>query len=137
MSQEELKQFNSLNLADSTPMNQSIDSKSESLLSEKTAIQPSNQLESGLLGWYATCSSRAVKRDELYLFSMYNEPLILYRDKDLNVKCIKDMCPHRGASFTGGQIKEGELICPYHGARFSSKGECTNCLLYTSPSPRD
>ena len=59
-------------------------------------------------------------------FSMYNEPLVLYRDKDNNVKCIKDLCPHTGAAFIGGDLKEGELVCPYHGARFSSKGECTN-----------
>ena len=26
----------------------------------------------------------------------------------------------------GGEIKDNELVCPYHGARFSTKGECTN-----------
>ena len=57
---------------------------------------------------------------------MFNEPLIIYKDKNSKVKCIKDLCPHRGASFMGGEIKDGELVCPYHGARFSPDGECTN-----------
>ena len=48
-----------------------------------------------------------------------------------NVKCIKDLCPHRGASFIQGKLKEGQLVCPYHGARYSSTGECTNLSRIT------
>ena len=35
---------------------------------------------------------------------MYNEPLVIYKDKDSNVRCIKDLCPHRGASFINGEM---------------------------------
>ncbi len=93
---------------------------------ELNSVQPENQLSGGLLGWYAAASSNSIKQGEPYFFSMYNEPLIIYRDKDSRTKCIKDLCPHRGASFRGGEIVQGELVCPYHGARFSTKGECTN-----------
>ncbi len=126
MSEEELKQFNSLSLAEEATMGKSNEVNNEPNVKEQTSVKPSNQLEGGLLGWYAACSSRDIKEGKLHNFSMYNEPLVLYRDKDSNVRCIKDLCPHRGASFIGGELKEGELVCPYHGARFSSKGECTN-----------
>ena len=73
-----------------------------------------------LLGWYAVCVSNSLKTDYLYFFSVYNEQLILYRDKESQAVCIKDLCTHRAASFQGGEIKSGEIICPYHGAKFSS-----------------
>ena len=95
-------------------------------IKKETGVRPSNQLEGRLLGWYAACSSHAVNDKKLYHFSMFNDPLVLYRDKDSIARCIKDLCPHRGASFRGGSLISGELVCPYHGARFSSKGECTN-----------
>ena len=79
-----------------------------------------DQLSNGLYGWYAVCVSSTLVNDFLYFFSMYNEPLILYRDKYSRAVCIKDLCTHRAASFQGGEIKSGEIICPYHGAKFSS-----------------
>ena len=126
MSAEELNQFNSLSLTEEASMKESNQTQSDQKLEEQTSVKPSNQLEGSLLGWYAVSNSSSIKNGELHNFSMYNEPLILYRDKDSNVRCIKDLCPHRGASFIDGEIEEGEIVCPYHGARFSSKGECTN-----------
>ncbi len=122
MSEEELKKINLLDLADQATINEKVSSN----IQDKTALKPSNQLSNGLLGWYSTCTSKALKDGQLYFFSMYNEPLVLYRDKDSIARCIKDLCPHRGSSFRDGDIKEGELVCPYHGARYSSTGECTN-----------
>ncbi len=125
MSDEVLRQLDTLELKDQA-LNGSISGKSKKDVEHKTSIKPSNQLSSGLLGWYAACSSRELKEGTIHLFSMFNEPLVLYRGKDSQARCIKDLCPHRGASFLDGEVKNGELVCPYHGARFSSKGECTN-----------
>ena len=126
MREEELKDFKLLSKAGQASINHGIEEKAGQRTGESTAQKPSNQLEGGLLGWYAACSSNSVKSNQTHHFSMYNEQLILYRDKDKNIRCIKDLCPHRGSSFKGGEIKEGELVCPYHGARFSSTGACTN-----------
>tara|TARA_Y100001970_G_C14230857_1_gene858544 strand:- start:1837 stop:3159 length:1323 start_codon:yes stop_codon:yes gene_type:complete len=84
------------------------------------------ELNIGLYGWYAICPSKELKENKLHYFSLYDEPLVLYRDKNTNVRCIKNICPHRGASFYGGSIRNGEITCPYHGARFSSGGSCQN-----------
>tara|TARA_Y100001970_G_scaffold283338_1_gene398208 strand:+ start:1124 stop:2458 length:1335 start_codon:yes stop_codon:yes gene_type:complete len=89
-------------------------------------IKSNHKLRIGLYGWYSVCTTSELKDGELFFFSMYDEPLILYRDKNKIAKCVKDLCPHRGASFYGGEIVDGELVCPYHGARFSAKGRCTN-----------
>ena len=82
----------------------------------ESAIRPTV----GLLGWYAVCTSESLNNDELYYLSMFNEPLVIFRDQNNVAKCVKDFCSHRGASFRGGEKKDGELICPYHGGRFKS-----------------
>ena len=51
---------------------------------------------------------------------MFNEPLVIYRDKNNRPRCIKDSCPHRSASFRGGENQNGEIVCPYHGARYTT-----------------
>ena len=83
-------------------------------------------LNIGLYGWYAICPSVELKKNNLHYFSLFDEPLVLYRDENEKVRCIKNICPHRGASFYGGSIKNGEITCPYHGAKFSSEGSCQN-----------
>lgn len=80
------------------------------------AIRPSV----GLLGWYSVCASKLLKENELYHLSMFNEPLVIYRDKNNKPRCIKDSCPHRSASFRGGENQNGEIVCPYHGARYTT-----------------
>ncbi len=102
-------------------------SNSEHLADTSSSVSKrASTLSSSLLGWYAVCTSEEIKADDLYFFSFYNEPLVLFRDKDSKVRCIKDLCPHRGASFRGGENKEGIITCPYHGGRFSAEGECLN-----------
>ena len=83
-------------------------------------------LNIGLFGWYAICPSKELKNNTLHYFSLYDEPLVLYRDEHKNVRCIKNICPHRGASFFGGTLSNGVITCPYHGAKFSSEGSCQN-----------
>ena len=85
-----------------------------------------NELNIGLYGWYAICPSVEVNKNKIYYFSLYDEPLLIYRDEKNNIRCVKNICPHRGASFSGGSVSNGELTCPYHGAKFSSEGSCQN-----------
>ncbi|AAP99934.1 MULTISPECIES: Rieske (2Fe-2S) protein [Prochlorococcus] len=127
MKDEVLAQLNDLKIGKDTSItSNSHNENSRKKESHAKAKEPSNQLKNGLLGWYAVCSKRELKEDTPYCLTMFNEPLVIYRDKESNLRCVKDLCPHRGASFIGGEVIDGELVCPYHGARFSSNGECTN-----------
>ncbi len=131
MKDEGVTQFKKVNLGKQSALNSALQDKNQNTLLEETAHKPSNQLSSGLLGWYAVCSTKELKDNKPYFFTMYNEPLVIYRDKESNLRCIKDLCPHRGASFIGGEVIDGEIVCPYHGARFSSDGACTNLSRIT------
>lgn len=37
------------------------------------------------------------------------------------IYAIDDACPHRGASLCEGDVISGEVLCPWHGARFDVK----------------
>jgi len=93
----------------------------QNLASQNSQKKGARHLSASLLGWYAVCTSETLKTDRIYYFSLFNEPLALYRDKANRAVCITDHCPHRGASFRGGEVIENEIMCPYHGARFASE----------------
>ena len=88
--------------------------------------ETAKELNIGIFGWYAICPSKELKKNKIYYFSMYDEPLLLFRDEENFVRCVKNVCPHRGASFYDGELNNGELTCPYHGAKFTSEGSCKN-----------
>ncbi len=132
MNEEGVAQFNKVSFGTSGSLNETLStSNNEDLYEKNNSHKDNKQLRNGLLGWYAVCSTNEISNDKPYVFTMYNEPLVIYRDKESNLRCVKDLCPHRGASFIGGEVKDGELVCPYHGARFSSNGECTNLSRIT------
>ena len=83
-------------------------------------------LNVGIFGWYSVCPSKELKKNKLYFFSLYDQPLLIFRDKQNNVRCVKNVCPHRGAAFYEGSFSNNELTCPYHGAKFSPDGSCQN-----------
>ncbi len=49
------------------------------------------------------------------------------------VSAAKDICIHRGAQLSPGTIKDGELVCPYHGFRYAPSGACTLAPCTGSP----
>jgi phenylpropionate dioxygenase-like ring-hydroxylating dioxygenase large terminal subunit len=48
---------------------------------------------------------------------------VLWRDGGGVVRAFADRCPHRGAKFSLGCVRHGELECPYHGWRFDGSGQ--------------
>lgn len=58
--------------------------------------------------------------------SIFNEPLVLWRDSNDKINCAYDVCPHRSAALSEGRTRDGKLECLYHGWQFSAEkeGEC-------------
>lgn len=51
-------------------------------------------------------------------------PLVLFRDGDRLAAAV-DRCPHRGSRLSRGWMKDGQLVCPYHGLHYGLDGQCT------------
>jgi phenylpropionate dioxygenase-like ring-hydroxylating dioxygenase large terminal subunit len=56
--------------------------------------------------------------------SIFDLEMVLFRDKDGGIKCLRDLCPHRAAKLSTGQVNDGNIECLYHGWQFSGEGEC-------------
>ena len=54
------------------------------------------------------------------------EKVVLFRDSTGTVRCINDVCPHRGAPLHQGWVAEVAghdcVVCPYHGWAFDAEG---------------
>jgi phenylpropionate dioxygenase-like ring-hydroxylating dioxygenase large terminal subunit len=74
--------------------------------------------------WYVAEWSLAVK-DKPVRARMLGQNFVLFRDAAGKVQCLSDVCLHRGGSLAGGQVHGDCVACPYHGWRYSGKGEVT------------
>jgi phenylpropionate dioxygenase-like ring-hydroxylating dioxygenase large terminal subunit len=73
--------------------------------------------------WYAACVA-ADLIDKPKKVTILGSDLVLFRDDSGNVKCLSDLCVHRGASLSLGECKNGNLMCPQHGWEFNGNGKC-------------
>jgi phenylpropionate dioxygenase-like ring-hydroxylating dioxygenase large terminal subunit len=51
------------------------------------------------------------------------ERIVLFRNEE-GIHAFKDLCIHRGASLSLGCVKDGNLVCNYHGWEYNSEGTC-------------
>lgn len=74
------------------------------------------RINTGLRGqWYPVAKSVEIKNTRPYSAKVLGEKLVLWRDEAGTLKCLEDVCPHRGAPLSYGKIHEGNISCRYHG----------------------
>ena len=74
--------------------------------------------------WYPITFVRDFNHNRPYGFTLYDEPFVLFRDRTGKLACLQDICPHRAAKLSDGQIMEGKIECLYHGWQFDTEGKC-------------
>ncbi len=55
--------------------------------------------------------------------TLLGEPLVLYRSGE-SIVAAPDRCPHRQAPLSAGSMRDGTLVCAYHGWGFGAAGRC-------------
>ena len=76
--------------------------------------------------WYAVATTEDVGTEEPFATRLWGEPIVLYRDADAEVVCVTDLCPHRSAPLSMGEMDGGKLRCFYHGWAFGKDGACVS-----------
>ena len=74
--------------------------------------------------WYAVSFSHELSSDKPFATRLWGEPLVLYRDGQGEAVCVRDVCPHRSAPLSMGEMQDGKLRCFYHGWAFGKQGAC-------------
>ena len=79
------------------------------------------------MSWHKTLPLSEVEEHKVYPIQVDSEKIILVRDND-QVYALEDRCSHDNAELEGGQIYEGMVECPRHGALFDFKTGDANGL---------
>jgi phenylpropionate dioxygenase-like ring-hydroxylating dioxygenase large terminal subunit len=66
-----------------------------------------------------------VRRGKTVAITLLGQQVLLGRDNDGEVFCLRDFCPHRGMPLRYGKFDGKEIECCYHGWCFNTKGQCT------------
>jgi len=74
--------------------------------------------------WYPVAQSDEVKDDEPLRVQILGLYFVAFRDSEGVAHVLSDTCVHRGGSLGKGWVKDGCVICPYHGWEYSGDGKC-------------
>ncbi|MEH7237477.1 aromatic ring-hydroxylating dioxygenase subunit alpha [Bacillus sp. JJ1562] len=73
--------------------------------------------------WVVAARAEDIKEEPQQVIVL-GERIVLFRTED-GIHAFKDLCIHRGAALSLGCVKDGQLVCPYHGWEYNSEGDCT------------
>ena len=71
--------------------------------------------------WHPVAVSEDVT-DEPRQVRLLGENIVVYRDSE-GLVAMRDKCVHRGVALSGGCIRDGLLMCPYHGWQYDRTGK--------------
>jgi vanillate monooxygenase len=74
--------------------------------------------------WYVACTPDEIEGKPLGR-TICNEKMVFFRGPEGKVAAVEDFCPHRGAALSLGFVREGQLVCGYHGLVMGVDGRCT------------
>ena len=74
--------------------------------------------------WHVVHRSRDLVDGDVKAVRLLGQDLVLWRSAGRAMAWL-DLCIHRGARLSLGQVRADELVCPYHGWRYGHDGKCT------------
>ena len=78
-------------------------------------------------GWYFVATRESILRDGLTAKSWMGMEIVAWGDADGRICVAEAVCPHMGADLRpegGGAVRDGCLVCPFHGFEFDAAGQC-------------
>ncbi|MGH7947211.1 MAG: Rieske 2Fe-2S domain-containing protein, partial [Opitutaceae bacterium] len=85
--------------------------------------------------WQPVANAAALRPGDVIGFTLLDTELMIARFADGRVLVADVACPHKGARLSAGCIRNGELMCAYHGWRFNSAGACQSIPSLVEPTP--
>lgn len=73
--------------------------------------------------WYIALPSHELKTKPKAI-TLFNRPLVVWRDRIGHPVVAARACPHQGASLADGKVVDGVLRCAFHHWRFDGTGAC-------------
>lgn len=84
--------------------------------------------------WHVVARAADVREGALFAARLLAEDIVLWR-ADGQVLAWQDLCIHRGTRLSLGHVHEQQVVCPYHGWTYNSKGRCTAIPAHPDRTP--
>jgi len=75
-----------------------------------------------LNAWYVACTPDEIG-EKPQGRTICNQQICFYRGVGGRIAAVEDFCPHRGAPLSLGSVKNGKLVCGYHGLEMGCDGK--------------
>ncbi len=75
--------------------------------------------------WYVACTPDEIEAGPLGRM-ICGERMVIFRADGGTVAILEDFCPHRGAPLSLGFLRDGKLVCGYHGLVVGCGGEAVD-----------
>ena len=87
--------------------------------------------------WHAVVPVKQLDETGIAQARLLGEDIVIWRTGD-QVFAWQDLCLHRGARLSLGEIHDETLMCPYHGWTYNTEGRCVKMPAHPDqkPSPR-
>jgi len=88
-------------------------------------------------GWYFVATRQAVLKAALVQKTWMGENVVVWGDEDGRICVAESVCPHLGSDLgpgAGGCVRDGRLVCPFHGYEYDATGQCV--ATPSAPPPR-
>ena len=84
--------------------------------------------------WYVVASSNEIGKKP-FSVPLFSENYVLWRDSAGKLHMHSDICPHRSASLSSGEVLDNCIRCPFHGFAFDAAGSCALVPETGRPAP--
>ena len=88
-------------------------------------------------GWYFIASLRTIAREQLLRKTWLGKRIVAWCNEYGEVCVAEAVCPHLGSDLgpeAGGRVRNGSLVCPFHGFEYDVTGRCVATPY--APAPR-
>ena len=88
-------------------------------------------------GWYFVATRKALQKANPIQKMWMGREVVVWRDDSGGVSVAESVCPHLGSALgpaAGGVVRDGCLVCPFHGYEFDASGQCV--ATPAAPPPR-
>jgi phenylpropionate dioxygenase-like ring-hydroxylating dioxygenase large terminal subunit len=85
--------------------------------------------------WYPVAFVQDLPVNVPYGFSLYGEPLVLFKTGQGQLACLADRCCHRTAKLSDGRVVGDNIECLYHGWQYDIKGRCVHIPQLPEATP--
>ena len=89
-------------------------------------------------GWYFVARRESLEKTKLIQKTWMGEEIVIWCDEGGKVCVAEAFCPHLGSNLgpaAGGCVRDGRLVCPFHGFEYDADGHCVATPY--APAPPD